>query len=71
MVTLIMSEDEAKYLTDLLEMWAEGYDEAIPAVESDTIFESVQQYSDCVAGIKEDAVVAAALLMRIRMEQVS
>ena len=71
MVTITMSKDEARYLQDLLEMWAEGYDGtdgAVKAVEADTIFETVQQYSDCVQGINDDKVMAQALLLRLQME---
>lgn len=62
MATVNLSEEEAEYLQDILDVWVDGYGDAFQQTIVDPTFDQPEELLEAVAGLHEQ--VELAVLIR-------
>jgi hypothetical protein len=59
--TLVLSDEEANYLSDILDNWIEGHKDAFEMTIDDPTHEDVEDMLDAVSGLDEQVRMAVTM----------
>lgn len=64
-VNLVLTDDEASYINDILELWIDGHEEATQEVVDDRSLDTAEDYLQAVEGMHEQYEVALMVKLRL------